>query len=244
MQEQKSVEQSTKQEQKSGEQSTNQESEQQLQGTDENCGVSERILFGWICLRAKTSLVNHLPIVLCRYVSSYLIHSRHSFRVNELSTNGSHSYDARGFMFNVISRHPRLVVKAIHTRAYTLGSRAVSVYYRRGGFEGFECNSSAWTLAGVGTFQNTVTRGLNRLLDLHIGLAKGERVGLYFVDVSDPYTAVFTRKPHDGGFVMENQHLVTTPGQYLAVKAAEPWQSFEIGDDPVFFAGIIDYWLC
>ncbi|HRZ77967.1 MAG TPA: hypothetical protein P5248_11405, partial [Bacteroidales bacterium] len=108
----------------------------------------------------------------------YYVEATGGFGSGSLTTLWAGGNGQSGNMFNVEALNP-VTIDAFDLHVGTTNAQTVEVYYRLGGYAGYETNSSAWTLLGT---TNVVGAGVGNPTYTPIGglqLTPGQIYGLY-----------------------------------------------------------------
>lgn len=132
------------------------------------------------------------------------------------STNGNTVYwggtsNEQGGMMNIIPKKT-MIINNIYIRKYYGNIANYKVYIREGGFQGYETNQAAWTLAGS---RNSVGGGANTMVPINIGgfiLEEGVTYGIYVQCLGDDFWIRYNGAPP---FYESNDDMLMVNGSYL-----------------------------
>jgi LPXTG-motif cell wall-anchored protein len=133
---------------------------------------------------------------------------------NSLTTEYSANSHAKGQMFNVQNIGGQdLTISSFDINVTSdTGPINIEVYYRQGGYLGYESNASAWTLAGSAV---VTAQGKNNVTHLPVGgirLVAGETYGIY-IYTPDAGTDNYVRYTYlDTARVLQNAYLKISEG--------------------------------
>lgn len=147
------------------------------------------------------------------------------------STTGNTVYwggtsNEQGGMMNIIPTKT-MIINNIFIRKYYGNTANYKVFIRVGGFQGYETNQSAWTLAGS---RNSVGGGANTMVPINIGgfiLEEGVTYGIYVQCLGDDFWIRYNGAPP---FYESNADMLMVNGSYLYGNFSNvvPWYCIDI----------------
>lgn len=147
------------------------------------------------------------------------------------STSGNTVYwggtsNEQGGMMDIIPTKT-MIINNIFIRKYYGNTATYKVFIREGGFQGYETNSSAWTLAGTA---NNVGGGANVMVPINIGgfiLEEGVTYGIYVQCLGDDFWIRYNPNPP---FYEANADMMMVNGSYLYGNFSNvvPWYCIDI----------------
>ncbi|WP_027002833.1 T9SS type A sorting domain-containing protein [Hugenholtzia roseola] len=105
-------------------------------------------------------------------------------QTNSLATLFSPNNSQRGNMFNVTTNANAIIIDDFDISLRTSGNYTVAVYYRVGGYNGFENNAAAWTLLGTAS---VVSPSADAVVNLPVGglnIPASTTYGLYITSTT------------------------------------------------------------
>lgn len=132
----------------------------------------------------------------------------------------------QGGMMNIIPTKT-MIINNIFIRKYYGNTANYKVFIRVGGFQGFETNPSAWTLAGSAS---NVGGGANTMVPINIGgfiLEEGVTYGVYVQCLGDDFWIRYNPNPP---FYESNADMMMVNGSYLYgnFNNVVPWYCIDI----------------